>query len=57
MFDQIGEKVDVGGVKGQVKSVCFLYAKLNDEAGSEMVMPNNLILSRVITTFSDSENK
>ncbi|AEI35561.1 mechanosensitive ion channel family protein [Francisella salina] len=54
---EIGEKVDLGGVKGQVKSIGFLYTKLNDEAGNEIVMPNNLILSRIITRFSESENK
>ncbi len=54
---EIGEKVDLGGIAGIVKSIGFLYTKLDDENDNEIVVPNNLILSRVITRFSESENK
>lgn len=48
---EIGDKVDLGGIVGTVNSIGFLYTKLDDENGDEIVMSNNLILSRVITRF------
>lgn len=49
---EINEKVDLGGVVGTVKSIGFLYTKLDGENGNEIVISNALIMSRVITRFS-----
>ncbi|MBK2028994.1 mechanosensitive ion channel [Francisella noatunensis] len=54
---EIGGRVDLGGIVGVIKSIGFLYTKLDDDDGNEIVVPNNLILSRIITRFSESENK
>ncbi|XSZ47167.1 mechanosensitive ion channel domain-containing protein [Francisella noatunensis] len=54
---EIGGRVDLGWDVGVIKSIGFLYTKLDDDDGNEIVVPNNLILSRIITRFSESENK
>ncbi|APC92277.1 MULTISPECIES: mechanosensitive ion channel domain-containing protein [Francisella] len=52
---EVGEKVDLGGVKGTVKSIGFLYTKLDDEDGNEVVISNNLIMSKVIIRFTQAD--
>lgn len=52
---EVGEKVDFGGIKGTVKSIGFLYTKLDDEDGNEIVISNNLVLSKVITRFTQTD--
>lgn len=52
---EVGEKVDLGGVTGTVKSIGFLYTKLADENGNEVVISNSMVMSRVITKFTESE--
>ncbi|ALB01258.1 mechanosensitive ion channel protein MscS [Francisella persica ATCC VR-331] len=49
---EVGEKVDLGGVKGTVKSIGFLYTKLDDSDGNEIVILNNIVMSKVITRFT-----
>lgn len=51
----VGEKVDLGGVTGTVKSIGFLYTKLDNENGDEVVMSNSMVMSKVITRFSESK--
>ena len=48
---EVGELVDFGGAKGTVRSIGFLYTRLEDANGDDVVLANNLILSRVITRF------
>ncbi|AIT09416.1 mechanosensitive ion channel protein MscS [Candidatus Francisella endociliophora] len=52
---EVGGKVDLGGVTGTVKSIGFLYTKLDNENGDEIVISNALIMSRVITRFSQAD--
>lgn len=52
---EVGEKVDLGGVVGTVKSIGFLYTKLDNENGDEVVISNASVMSRVITRFSKSD--
>lgn len=52
---EVGEKVDLGGVAGRVKSVGFLYTKLEDDDGNEVVVSNSMVTSRVITRFAESK--
>ncbi|MDE4978021.1 mechanosensitive ion channel family protein, partial [Francisella tularensis subsp. holarctica] len=52
---EVGEKFDFGGIKGTVKSIVFLYTKLDDEDGNEIVISNNLVLSKVITRFTQTD--
>ncbi|API87490.1 mechanosensitive ion channel domain-containing protein [Francisella uliginis] len=52
---EVDEKVDLGGVTGTVKSIGFLYTKLADENGNEVVISNSMVMSRVITRFTESE--
>ncbi|MDE4957416.1 mechanosensitive ion channel, partial [Francisella tularensis subsp. holarctica] len=44
-----------GGIKGTVKSIGFLYTKLDDEDGNDIVISNNLVLSKVITRFTQTD--
>lgn len=53
---EVGELVDFGGTKGTVKSIGFLYTRLEAENGDTIVLANNLILSRVITTVKTKGN-
>jgi small conductance mechanosensitive channel len=52
---EVGEKVDLGGVTGTVKSIGFLYTKLIDKDGNEIVMSNSMVISKVITRFAETE--
>ncbi|AEE26945.1 mechanosensitive ion channel domain-containing protein [Francisella hispaniensis] len=52
---EIGEIVDIGGTKGTVKSIGFLYTKLDDENGNQIVISNNLVMSKVITRFTQTD--
>ena len=52
---EVGKRVDIGGSVGVVKSIGFLYTKLSADNGDEIVLANNLILSKVITTTSMQE--
>jgi small conductance mechanosensitive channel len=52
---EVGEKVDRGGVTGTVKSIGFLYTKLIDKDGNEVVMSNAMVISKVITRFVETE--
>ncbi|KEI35248.1 mechanosensitive ion channel family protein [Allofrancisella frigidaquae] len=49
---EIGDNVDIGGSVGAVKSIGFLYTKLSSETGDEIVIVNNMVMSKVITRFS-----
>ncbi|QIV95535.1 small conductance mechanosensitive channel [Allofrancisella inopinata] len=49
---EIGDNVDIGGSVGVVKSIGFLYTKLSGETGDEIVIVNNMVMSKVITRFS-----
>ncbi|APC97536.1 mechanosensitive ion channel family protein [Francisella frigiditurris] len=51
----IGEKVDIGGSLGVVKSVGFLYTKLESDSGDEIVLSNSIVMSRVVTRYLDSK--
>ena len=53
-FD-IGENVDFGGIVGVVSSIGFLYTRLDTQDGGEIVLANNLILSKVITKLPVKE--
>ncbi len=46
---EVGENVDLGGIVGVVSSIGFLYTRLDSQDGREIVLANNLILSKVIT--------
>ena len=52
---EVGEKVDLGGVKGTVKLIGFLYTKLDDNDGNEIVISNSLVMSKVITRFTQAD--
>ncbi|MFC4893042.1 mechanosensitive ion channel family protein [Pseudofrancisella aestuarii] len=52
----IGEKVDIGGSSGVVKSVGFLYTKLESDSGDEIVLSNSIVMSRVVTRYLVSNN-
>ncbi|ASG67196.1 hypothetical protein fh0823_22390 [Francisella halioticida] len=52
---EVGDKVDLGGVAGVVKSIGFLYTKLADEADNEIIISNSMVVSKVITRFTKSE--
>ena len=52
---EVGEKVDLGGITGAVKSIGFLYTKLDNEDGNEIIMSNSMVMSKVITRFSESK--
>ena len=45
----VGDMVDIGGAKGRVTSIGFLYTKLEDENMNEIIMSNNLVMTKVIT--------
>lgn len=51
----IGEKVDIGGSLGVVKSVGFLYTKLESDSGDEIVLSNSIVMSRVVTRYLNSK--
>jgi small conductance mechanosensitive channel len=53
---EVGQLVDFGGTKGVVKSIGFLYTRLEAENGDDIMLANNLILSRVITTSKSQDN-
>lgn len=52
---EVGQFVDFGGTKGIVRSIGFLYTRLEAENGDDIVLANNLILSRVITTTKSQD--
>jgi small conductance mechanosensitive channel len=52
----VGEKIDLGGSKGIVKSIGFLYTVLEDAEGDELILTNSLVLTKVITKISVKEN-
>ncbi|MFV9973118.1 MAG: mechanosensitive ion channel domain-containing protein [Francisella endosymbiont of Hyalomma asiaticum] len=52
---EVGEKVDFGGVEGTVKSIDFLYTKLDDNDGNEIVISNSIVMSKVITRFIQAD--
>ena len=51
----VGEKIDLGGSKGIVKSIGFLYTVLGDDKGDELILTNSLVLTKVITKISTEE--
>ncbi|AJC48610.1 mechanosensitive ion channel [Allofrancisella guangzhouensis] len=50
---EIGDNVDIGGSVGVVKSIGFLYTRLKNEANDEVVIANNMVMSKVITKLSN----
>ena len=52
---EVGELVDFGNVKGTVRSIGFLYTRLENANGDDVVLANNLILSKVITRFKSQD--
>jgi len=53
---EVGQFVDFSGTKGTVKSIGFLYTRLEAENGDGIVLANNIILSRVITTTKPKDS-
>ncbi len=45
----VDDVVDIGGAKGRVTSIGFLYTKLEDENMNEIIMSNNLVMTKVVT--------
>ena len=53
---EVGQLVDLGGTKGTIKSIGFLYTRLEAANGDDIILANNLILSRVITRLKLQDN-
>jgi small conductance mechanosensitive channel len=51
----VGENIDLGGYKGIVQSIGFLYTVLKNDNGDELILTNSLILTKVITKISTKE--
>lgn len=52
---EVGEKVDLGGVEVTVKSIGFLYTKFDDNDSNEIVISNSIVMSKVITRFTQAD--
>ena len=52
---KVGEFVDIGGTAGAVESIGFIFCHLRTSDGREILVPNNLVLSKNITNFSNNE--